>query len=330
MKKSIKDIIWCIVLIPFIIYIAFFIANRFNSKYPDYSVLNKSQSGLSVFYEALEELDYPVERTEEEINLISNDNIQVLVVSDLYFLNTDSFSGNEWVESGGILINLIPVENNFLLNLFVDQIEEIDRREIGEGYMITMNLHNFSNQTLVRETSYAYKLLEVFEEHNYNKIFFNESFLFSDTEQLSFWGVIPLEIKFIIYQIILSLMAFFYLKGKKFGKPIPLYEEEERLENEFLYSTASLYKKAACRDIVIENYYNDFLKEFGFSKEYWLDDWQEEELPLFKKAKKIYNFMEKNKKEINEKELIEMINILEKLKSHLKKGREINWKKIKK
>ena len=41
---------------------------------------------------------------------------------------------------------------------------------------------------------------------------------------------IPRTIKIIIFQLILVVIGYFWLKGKHFGKTIPLYEEIERLK----------------------------------------------------------------------------------------------------
>lgn len=134
----------------------------------------------------------------------------------------------------------------------------------------------------------------------------------------------------IIFQLILVMMAYFYFKGKRFGKIIPLYEEVERSENEYLYSVAYLYKKAKCMDIILEIYYKSFIRKIPMAwHDDWLKYWEEEGLASYSQAKKIYHLMNNQERNLNRKELISYINTIEKLKKVLDKRRDLYWKTLK-
>jgi hypothetical protein len=329
MKKKISiDFVIFTILIPLFLISALYISFRLDDKLPTYSIINKSRDGSSVFYEALRKLNYPVDRTLEPVGTQDINSIQIVAAGGNF--NTEAKEVKEWVEKGGTLVYL----NNSPVNSFLDGMApelkvSFKKTNKGKGAVIEYSAAHFTNKALAKNTSAAYKLLEGIEEYKDKKIYFNESHLFATTVKKSFWDFIPLEIKFIIYQLILVIAAFFYYKGKRFGKTIPLYEEAERNENEYLYSAAALYKQAKCWDLMIDNYYNVFIKELKSPYENWLDYWEEQELPHLSKAKKIYEFMNATKVKPRAKEYMQVVTLLEQLTSILKKRRELYWKTLK-
>lgn len=332
MKRRInKELICFFILVPVFVYASFYISSRIKNNLPNYSVLNRSEYGCSVFYQLLKELDYPVERTLQPINSAGQNNIQI--VADDYFgnFNPDHSEVKEWVSKGGILLYLTP--GNIYYD-FYDQSKEInsDIKIVKEeaGLIILADVNSITNDRLSRGTDNAYQLFTEINSYRYNKLYFNERHLFVTDRQLTIWGFIPMEIKYCLYQIFIILAAFFYYKGKRFGKPLPLYEETERTENEFLYSAASLYKQADCWDLMLENYYNDFLQETSCSVDKWLEYWQKEGLPHLNEAKQVYNFMHQPPVKLKEKEVVQVVNTIEKLKEISRKRREEYWKILKK
>ncbi len=330
MKSKNREFIVLVILIPIILYGAFFISTKMNSQFPAYSVLNKSHLGTSVFYEALINLGYPVERTENPVQSFSTDSIQI--VADANFGRFDIYNDdlNEWVKKGGILVYLTPAKLYFNLDDLIPEYKgEIEVYEIEEGYIIVSDVTDITNKTLIKETNKAYKLLELIDEYNYDKLYFNETHLYTGMSKMSLWDFTPLGVKFILYQILITLFAYFYFKGRRFGKPIPYIEEKERVENEYLYSAAALYRQAGSWDLILENYYHDFLKEIAYSEDDWLEYWKGENLPSLSTAKKVYQYMNNKDENIKEKGAIQIINSLEKLKYHLQKRSEKHWKRLK-
>ncbi len=176
------------------------------------------------------------------------------------------------------------------------------------------------------DVSKAYNLVKELDSTSYKKIYFNEYNIFAPGQQKGLWDYTPLGVKMIIYQLALVIIAFYYYKGKRFGKPIPLYEEVERSENEYVYNTASIYRQADCWDIMVESYYGSLLKEMNSTHEHWLEYWERKSLPSLNNAKKVYNFMNNKKDKYNKNECMQIINIIEELKSILTKRRDSYWK----
>lgn len=325
-----KDIIAFIVLIPVFLYLAFLISTKLSGKLPQYSVINRSKTGYSVIYEALRKLNYRCYRVLEPVEQQNTTEFQIVADPDGSFDINDS-SIKAWVNKGGKLLYMSPL--NILkpeYGKFSDKEASVITYTYGKGSIILADSNYFMNRTLVKNKKNAYELLKVIDSQRADRLNFNENHLFAKAQARELWDFIPLEARFIIYQFLLVAIAFFYYKGKRFGKPIPFYEEVERDQNEYLYAAAALYKQANCWDIMIQNYYKNFLDNVKGDKQNWLNIWQQKNLPQLKKAVKLKDFMDKEQKHVKKKEYIEIVSILEELTEILKKRRESYWKTVKK
>jgi hypothetical protein len=323
-----RDLIALFILIPIFLAGAFFISNRLEDKLPDFSVINKSRNGYSIFFESLKELQSPVERTLEAVEKHKADTIQLVAGSSYFDINSDEIKA--WIKDGGTLVYLTP-KNLHNINYEIEGKEKggTTLYEYGKGVLIAADGSFFTNRSLADNTGNAYEVLREIYRQGDKKIFFNETYLFSAPEKATLWDFVPVEVRYILYQIILIIAAFLYYKGKRFGKAIPFYEEAERSENEYLYSAATFYRAAGCWDLMLESFYRSLLKDINTFNENWLEYWERENLPSLDKAKKVLEFMNSKKVKLNSKEYIEMITTIDQLRSILKKRREGHWKTLK-
>jgi hypothetical protein len=327
-RKTDKELMWFVVLIPLFLWGSFYILSRMDNKLPDYSTVNKSNMGCSVFFETLKELKYPIDKTIEPVDSCDVGDIQIVTEGDKFDVNSEEIKS--WVQAGGILIYLTNGRFNFIDYGKSPEVKSnIILYKYNKGMVINAEVSDVTNKMLTKKTSNAYELLKEIDSHPYKKIYFNEAHLYSVTDEKSLWDYIPIELKYIIYQLIIVIMAFFYYKGKRFGKIVPLYEEVERIENEYLYSAAALYRVAKCSDLILDNYYKDFLKQMNRTDENWLEYWKQQKLPSENKAKKIYEFMHRKNKKSAVKEYVQMVTILEQLSCIVKKRRDEHWKILK-
>lgn len=329
MKKKIsKDLILILILIPLFLIGAFYISSRMDNNLPQYTVENKGRLGYSVFFEALKELKHPVEKTIAELPYQDTNSIQIIVQAGSFDINSEEVK--IWIENGGTLVYLTPENFQFIEYGGVPELKgNIRLYKHGKGIIIGADLDYITNRTLVTKKDNAYELYREMASLN-KKIYFNESHIYAQKIQSSLWDIIPLGLKFIIYQFLLVLAAFFYYKGKRFGKPIPLYEEVERNENEYLYSAASLYKQAKCWDLMFDIYYKSFLKELNCSEEDFLQCWEREKLPSLNKAQRVYEFAKSQGTKRKAKEYMQIVSTIEGLRKILSKRRESYWKTLKK
>ncbi len=324
-----RDLIIFLILIPIFLWAAFYISSRMENKLPAYSVINKSSMGYSVFYESLGELKFPVERSLQSLVSQDTNSIQVIVPGGSFDINSEETKA--WVNNGGVLVHLAP--ENFRLLEFVTQPELKDKLMIykyGRGMVIGYDAFAATNKQLMIKTDDAYELLAEISKHGNKKIYFNEAHLFVASMTKTLWDYVPLWIRFMIFQFTMSLVAFFYYKGKRFGKPTALYEEVERNENEYLYSASSLYRQSKGYDLMAENYYSNLLRELKSSEEDWLEQWEREQLPELSKAKQVHTFMKDIKKKKKPKEYIKIVSYIEQLTNTLKKRRDSYWKALRK
>jgi hypothetical protein len=327
-QKTNKDLIIFIILIPVFLGIAFYIQSGTRSNIPAYSIDNKTKNGTSVFFEALRELDYPIEKSIKPLGKHDTEALQVIVPGGEFDLQSEEVK--EWIEKGGTLVYFSPGDFLFInYGQLISDDDFIMTYEYGKGKVISTNIKHITNRTLLRSRDNAYNIIKKLGEQPFNKIYFNETYLYIKAEQKTLWGSLSLDVKFILFQGIILLIGFFYYKGKRFGKPQPLYEEVERIENEYLYSAASLYKHAGCWDLIAENYYKSFLRQMKRSHDNWLGYWQEQELPMQGKAKQIYDFMSDRNRKTKAKEYEQIVILLNQLTSILNKRRDSYWKTLK-
>jgi len=328
-KNNNKDSILFILSIPLLLFLAFYISTKMEDKLPNYSVVNKAKMGYSVFYESLSKLNYPVEKALKPVNDYETNNVQIIPSGGEFDINKEEVK--QWVENGGMLVYLSPeTTNKIKYGTEVESKGNISIYKYHKGVIINADADSIANGTLIKDTDKAYELLKQISGLSYEKIYFNESYFYSSNSKKSLWGVVPMEIKYIIYQMIIVLCAFFYYKGKRFGKIIPLYEEVERSGNEYLYSVASLYRQAKCWDLMAFNYYKNFLKGFIGNEEDWLEHWETEKIPSLHQARRVYEFMKCKKAKPKAKEYIQIITRIEYLNKILEKRRDLHWKTLKK
>lgn len=327
MKRNNRELLIFIILIPIFLWVAFYISSRVENNLPAYSVLNKSGSGFSVFYEALSELKYPVSKEMQAVEKSGKDNVQVIAQGGSFLVDSDEIK--EWVGNGGVLIylayeNIIPLgygtidRNNGKLTIYKYQ----------DGKVIEAKASQFTNRVLSKDTSTAYALVEELSNLKYTRLYFNEYYMYSEANKQTLWSIIPIEIKLIFYQFLLAIAVFFFYKGKRFGRPLPLYEEVERSENEYLHSVAALYRQAKCYDLILDNYYKNFLSELKSPDEDWIDYWEREKLDKLEKAREVFIYMKGPRDKLKKKEYLHIINILDELKAILHKRSGLHWKKI--
>ena len=324
-----RDLIIFLILIPVFLWIAFYISSRMENKLPAYSVINKSSMGYSVFYESLREFKLPVERSLNPVVSQDTNSVQIVVPGGTFDINSEETKS--WINKGGILVHLAAENLRFLE--FEAEPEVKDKLIIykyGTGMVIGYDAFAVTNKTLMDNTDGAYELLTEIGRQGNKKVYFNETHLFSVPINKILWDYVPLWIRFIIFQFLLCLAAFFYYKGKRFGKPKTLYEEVERSENEYLYSASSLYRQAKGYDLMAENYYSNLLRELRCNEEDWLEQWEREQLTELSKAKQAHAFMKDIKHKRKPKDYIKIVTYIEQLTSILKKRRESYWKALRK
>ena len=335
-RKSNNEIVLLIILIPLFLFASFILSKYKGGEGSDYTVSGKGNLGFSIIYEALNTLNFNAILQNNELKLSVPTNLQV-AVETLNFNVNDEYV-KSWLESGGNLLLLTTLGN---FELPYGTIKEKVNNElvvytVDKGRVIIAKAKSFTNKELAKDTATTYSILELLTKLGYNKIAFNEYYIYGANESVSLWRDIPFNLKLVLYQCILILILIIFYKGKRFGRIIPLYEEVERVENEYVYSAAALYKKAKCYDVVFDSYLNTLLyemkKELKFykdvTKDNFLELWEKENLPGFDKAKQVNSEIKSYNRKVSYRENLKTISNFEALIGILKKRRGLFWEKL--
>lgn len=342
--KNKENLIILLVFFPVLLWLTLTFTDDNEKSFKPYTVFNKGEKGVSVTYEALKELGYTANLILTEVESQAIGSAQIVIEPKRpYKVDLNNENIKNWIRGGGVLIYLIPNWDEMRFNYGT----EIDSYTLNgdkhakaysydKGLLVIGNPDIINNKTLTINTEGAYWLLTQINKMDINNISFNEFYHYFEGQKPSLWRDIPAGIKLTIYQVIIVIAIVIYYYGKRFGKVIPLYEEVERVENEYIYSAASLFKRGELREDVILNLHDDFLCSFEDSYRYnksesWISIWEREKLPDMNMARKLYDYisnMNDNKK-ISSKEMLEIVGIIEHLKKIVDKGREVHWREQK-
>ena len=316
-------LILCIVLL-------IILGNRKNLSGKDFSVQNDGEMGYSAIYKTLKKLGFDVKVGYTAISQASTDVCEMLVTDEYIYVEECS----DWIEEGGTLI--------FIEDEAYGE-GEVQVSKVGKGLVIYVdNPEALTNSWLMEDSETAYNLYATLDEYVGTKpIIFNEYYLYNldeDTttaEQLNLWKVMPLPLKMIVIQLIICIIFFLIYAGKRFGKAEDLISETERMENEYIYSVAAIYKKAKGWDLVLESFYKaleDNLRKLTSKEGDLFHIWREEGLADEGCMKRVVQEMNLMKAQMAERKLKkdEVIPILEEIEYLMKiidKRREEYWKR---
>lgn len=345
--KDKRNILIILILFPIFLWLTLTFTNDNENTFKPYSIFNNGEKGVSVIHKSFSELGYTTGLILTEVYSQDTSMAQIVIESERpYKLDLNSDNIKNWIGNGGALIYLVPNWDSYVINYGseIDSYASKERKDAkaysyNKGLLVMGDPIILNNKTLTTNTDGAYWLVAQLDNIGIDSINFNEYYHYYEGHKPSLWRDIPAGIKFAIYQVAIVLIIIIYYYGKRFGKVVPLYEEVERTENEYIYSAASLFKKGELREDVILNIYDNFLSSFEDSTGHkstnnyisWINIWEKEKLPDMSKAKKLYKFIEtmKNGKKISSREMLEIVDIIEHLKKIIDKGREVHWRELK-
>jgi len=137
----------------------------------------------------------------------------------------------------------------------------------GEGFVVLLSdpdLISSKNIGKVDNPVLFINILKLYTPPG-GKIYFDDyhhgyGYVSKESENLISW--LPLYVKVIIIQIILTLIIFFFARGLRFGKPHPPESPPLRSSMEFVISMANLFRRAEARGEIILDIYENFKRGF--------------------------------------------------------------------
>ncbi|MCC5908875.1 MAG: hypothetical protein JJT76_00315 [Clostridiaceae bacterium] len=295
--------------------------------------LNTSHEGVSIFYDALRDLEYSVKVDTENFLQKGPEDIYIVTESK-QAISFDLKEAENWIRNGGKLIYLTDTYHQYNYPNLIKKFEEKAHiYSLGKGTMLIGDIDLITNETLLEDREGAYFIVNWIDTLKGN-IYFNEHHRFSQGESPSLYRNLPFPIKILLLQLVFLLIGYTVYLGKRFGRAKRLMEEVEREENEYLYAAANLYEKGKCIDSIYDAFYMEFLKEvkrtFKTTANHydWIELWKKQGLPLEEKTMRVFQY-KRSENPMGEKEALSIIKDMNQLTEMLKDRREEGWIKLK-
>ncbi|MCL2049515.1 MAG: DUF4350 domain-containing protein [Defluviitaleaceae bacterium] len=233
-----------------------------------YSYTNTTESGTSVFYDTLRHMGYSV-RAKKRHKLSNTGDVCILVQPDLP-MQTSALL--DWVRDGGRLIFLHQAYPRTPVDTALRSGTSAGGYTIyrhGAGEIITGDVNKITNGELINSHIYGEMLQTTLDrwhtERELNNIIWTDVILsehggawsaggshsgrhgggsggtHTEGEAVGFYEGLPLIIKVIAAQLLIGAVLVVLFFAKRMGNPVPLYEEVERQENEYIHALARLY-----------------------------------------------------------------------------------------
>jgi hypothetical protein len=207
------------------------------------------ERGASLLYDTLRHMDYNVGVSRRPLTSQTNNTHVYIIIQPRYIFDDSEIAEIfEWVQNGGRLIFLCRRFPTTVLDREIKSdgvnIGNHIRYRYGNGEIITGKAENITNGAMIKNSSYGQFLQTTLDrwhrEREIENIFFAEYYHGSRVQE-TFIGRLPFVMQLIAAQIlIISVITIWHL-SKRFGNPIPLYEEIEREENEYVHALARVY-----------------------------------------------------------------------------------------
>ncbi len=325
-KKNSGPLIMLLVLAIIYILILVFISGKQGQNQPDYTIYSTNKAGASLFYDTLRDLGYDVATSFSKIDEeTSMNDLQVVVGVDHSFCSEEDFDLlMQWVYAGGSLL-YFQEDDTYDMTKYINANARLEKNNpipYGEGTIYLGKVQDVLNENFMNDQHAGYEMMQAVDIHTFDKMIFNEYYHGLQYNK-SLWEKLPFDFKIVVVQLLIVAIVLIWHLGKRFGKPIPYYEEVEREENEYLLALANTYMGVNMQFFAIDSYYQHFLRtccdyfrvEYGEIERCLVEVWQKEGLAkldlLINVQKRIESFPAKEVKNTKLlKELTSNIDVL--------------------
>ncbi|MCL2398289.1 MAG: hypothetical protein FWC91_00920 [Defluviitaleaceae bacterium] len=220
----------------------------YSLRYPDFTSFSNGDYGVSLLFDTLNHMQYPVSTMRRPIREASLNDV-VLIIQPTNPGPTRAVTEDilSWVYQGGRIIyleNSIPNSIDLALsNHYASSFGGMRWYHLGMGEILTGRADLITNINLMYYPVHGEGIANALSYWNSDRILFAEYYHgFHNTPGT--FSQMPVGLRLITIQLIIGGIIAAWHFGKRFGYPIPLYEELEREENEQVLVLARLYKKA--------------------------------------------------------------------------------------
>jgi hypothetical protein len=238
------------------------------SSEPDYTIFSTSKQGASLLKDTLGELGLPVKAFYAKIDASASVHDVFIVIEPSYMPAEEISDMLDWVERGGRMVFLgnDALRSRLLLDVSSrngeanGEFNGLTLHYLGLGQIAMGNFEGVLNGALMEDSSSGIAVASVLSGWERFSVYFNEyyhGYVYSENT----WQQLPQGLKAVGLEVAIASLFLFWHLGKRLGKPIPLYEEIERDENEYHKALANLQRNAGMGTIAIEDLYKSFIRK---------------------------------------------------------------------
>lgn len=216
---------------------------------PDFTMFSSTEYGVSLLYDTLRHMRYPMGVLYRPVGETVSINDVVFIIQPTNPRPNDAMAADilSWVRRGGRLIYLEnsqpTIIDRVLSGEYYVPFGTFRWYRVGMGEVITGRANAVVNSSLMYNSGYGEGLAYVLSAWGPDRIYFAEYYHGFHRSQAAIRQM-PVWLQLVALQIVIAALAAAWHVGKRFGWPIPLYEEVEREENEQVLTLARLYKQA--------------------------------------------------------------------------------------
>lgn len=253
-RRRLRSKKWTALLFPAIVVLAALGVSYFldTGDGTPFSVRSTGERGASLIFDTLRNMGYPVRRSYRPLTADSDtENVYVVIQPHSPHVNTSLANEMlEWVYDGGRLVFLCrthprsAIDREF--NASGTPVGPFTLYTHGAGAVLTGSSAHVENGVLMENHTNGQRIQRVLADWNAERefaaIFFAEYYHGFHTPQ-NLVGRMPLVLRLILLQMVFLSIVGIWFFGKRFGNPVPYYEEIEREENEYVRALARLYSQ---------------------------------------------------------------------------------------
>lgn len=241
----------------------------------DYSTYNSGKNGVKVLYQLAKEMGFKVGRHGKSARFLPDGVTLVAFAPSKHIIN-----GNleqkyllEWIERGNIFIFIDSKEADLgekykILNRQTDYTKVFsyfgDNRvyNIGKGKVIYLDDFKRYTNGRIKDLDPGVVFVHALQVSSNKRVLFNE-FYHGLGKEITPLDIVGFSGKIILTQLLLAFIIYIYIKSKRFGKPLVVYQTIKREENENMFALSNIYVKAKANSMVLEIIYEKFKKEIA-------------------------------------------------------------------
>ena len=248
--------------------------SKIQEKHQAYTTMSTEKDGIKALYLLTSQMGYSVERFYRPARFLPEEGVLIAAKPRQDLINEIKEIGylKKWVESGNTLVIIDDMANmkTYRLEEFAHQPpRNLDTGGsilvfgIKRGYIVYLSDPDLYTNEGLKTYEGGIGFIEVLERTNSSRVLFGEYYHGLGKTGATVWDLLGYMGRLAVIQALIALALFFYIRSRRFGKPVTVFETVKRKENENLYAVSNIYFKASAHPLVLDTYVKRFKRELS-------------------------------------------------------------------